>query len=61
MAKQVGNSVIAISYVITICLGVAQLISAKVYTVGDDHGWGPGNDYSRWVKGKTFFKGDILG
>ncbi|XP_021740732.1 blue copper protein-like [Chenopodium quinoa] len=59
MNKQI--STIAISYItILIYLGYAQVITVKVYMVGDNHGWGPGNDYSKWVKGKTFYKGDIL-
>ncbi|KAL2928747.1 Blue copper protein [Bienertia sinuspersici] len=60
MTKKLNNNGIAISYTILIFLGFAQVIHAKVYTVGDENGWGPGNDYSQWVKGKTFYTGDIL-
>ncbi|GAB4839836.1 hypothetical protein Ancab_020546 [Ancistrocladus abbreviatus] len=38
-------------------------MSAKVYIVGDPsegYGWRPGFNYKAWIKGKTFFKGDIL-
>ncbi|CAO2829224.1 unnamed protein product [Amaranthus hypochondriacus] len=58
MNKQ--NTAIAFSYTILIYLGCAQSIFAKVYTVGDRAGWGPGNDYSKWVKGKNFVKSDVL-
>jgi len=55
-------TLVASIYTITwTCLTLLGLISAKVYIVGDEAGWGPGNNYSLWVRGKTFLKGDVLG
>ncbi|KAI9111384.1 hypothetical protein K1719_017074 [Acacia pycnantha] len=38
-----------------------SIAMAKVYIVGDEHGWRGGVDYQAWAANKSFFVGDILG
>ncbi|KAI9111382.1 hypothetical protein K1719_017072 [Acacia pycnantha] len=37
-----------------------SIAMAKVYIVGDEHGWRGGVDYHAWAANKIFFVGDIL-
>lgn len=33
---------------------------AAEFVVGDDQGWGPQTNVSRWLEGKSFKAGDVL-
>lgn len=38
-----------------------NIVVAKEFVVGDDHGWTIGFDYAAWAADKTFQVGDLLG
>ncbi|KAM0935515.1 putative Phytocyanin domain, cupredoxin [Dioscorea sansibarensis] len=48
------------SLALVVFLAVVAPAIAVNYIVGDSGGWSTGVDYTTWVSGKTFNKGDVL-
>lgn len=56
-----GTALLCVAVAVLLLAATPAAVAGTTYLVGDAAGWTLKVDYGRWVAGKTFHAGDILG